>query len=290
MNQSTLPGTLYSSWIQNLYAVIIVAVTIFILPPQKIMTLFIIMGQAHFALTYLYQYRAGKLSRHSIIFQIFLLGLLFTFTTPALYPWFLTIAGTLFCIHFFQDEIKMFSETSGTALFLSGSALTAAYFGFLAQAAFPTFVILPHALAVGALLLLTSFFVTLNEEKKPVMLHYYFATLYASFFLLWISGIYVPVESLLGSIILLHYVRWYIYYYCKLSNNSTEQRKYVYTSVSINISIFLVYLASTYFLFLMPVYTYFFTPLFFFSWTFLHILFSLRKSDYAFVSRLLSNK
>lgn len=272
---------LQNPWVQNVCAIALVAILLFSISTPLVFLSFIILGKAHFALTYFYQKQAGKITKNVIFLQILALGLLFIIARPERYPWFLLMAGSLFAVHFFQDEIKLFGKVPNAKLFLAGMAMAMGYFGFLADAVF-SFHILPVSLLVGIILFFLSLALSFFEKTPFDTLQLYFGFILIIFCLLWIFSIHLPLPTLLGSVLLLHYTRWYIYYFWKVKPNTLALRKYLSLSLAINIAVFAVYFASITFHLLSPMYLYLYSPLYFYIWAILHIVFSFRKSDYAF--------
>lgn len=274
---------LQNPWVQNFCAIAFVLLLLLFISTPSVFLAFVILGKAHFALTYFYQKQAGKITPLVLGLQILSLVLLVLIAESSRYPWFLLVAGTLFAIHFFQDEIKMFGRAPDAKLFLAGMAMATGYFGFLADAVFD-FNVLSLSFLTGVVLLFLSLAFSFFKNEPIDALQCYFGFIFIIFCLLWIFHIPVPLSTLLGSVLLLHYTRWYIYYFWKIKDNSFAKKRYLSLALGINIAVFLVYFASISFPLLEPIYIYLYSPLYFYIWAILHIVFSLRKSDYAFLT------
>lgn len=257
-----------------LAALLFATIAVVLFSPPNVVRLFIVLGQSHFLLAYLYQWRAGKmttpyLSLYVVLATVFFYtGIFFGFS-----GWLVVFTGTLFAAHFFIDEFRMAQLPFSIGRAGIGAAFIAPYLAILTNAfigfnaLFETFFISVLFLCVGAALV---------SLQHPWTRTDFFMVIAAgsSFFLLSMPP---PPEYLLGFIILFHYIRWYFYYFFCLEHNLSRRRTYMQHVILINIAVFVLYFIYGFSFFRWNntgFFEYFFDPNFFYLWTVLHIFFS----------------
>lgn len=90
---------------------LIAALAVFALPFTYVMYAYILVGQAHFLMAYLYQYRGGKITK-TYLFVALALGAaatLYLTSGIGITPLFI-IAGTIFSAHFALDQFTLHGE------------------------------------------------------------------------------------------------------------------------------------------------------------------------------------
>lgn len=87
------------------------------------------------------------------------------------------------------------------------------------------------------------------------------------------------VYQISAFIIMFHYIRWYLLYFVKL-HGTPEQRVFLDFVIWVHVFVVLTFFQYS----LSPgvsVGYAFYSPLFFYGWTLVHIILSIRKKDYA---------
>lgn len=255
-----------------------VALAAFTLPVDLVVTLFIVLGHAHFALAYLYKYKAGKLS------LMYFASLLAAFSASVYFfsvdRWpemLIFLAGAHFWLHFAFDESFLFKEKLGYMSTVASLPFFLTLIAFLIQSLFYKEVLWPTALlalcialsAFGLLALLRAF-----SASRIYMLA--LGSAIALFLLIYPD---VPLERVAGFLILLHYAEWYAEYVVKLASKPKVLGRFAFDVLSINAVVALLYVAFVSF----PEVSFlaiFFHPLYFYAWTLLHTLSSIRVADY----------
>ena len=243
----------------------------------------VLFGQAHFLITYIYTQKARGIDRRYIAKLCALLLIL----TPLcflvvryrnLLPWLILCTATLFVIHYINDEFKIAGikdfQYKGLALLSITLSYIMAFTSKLFVAERPLLPVL-CTISLALFLLFTYFFFHHKQQGTT------------STFLFLLANVLVPsvlaftntlsVQQLLGFIVLFHYVRWYLYYFQKFTG---EELTYYWDMILwCHIFVTIVFVQ-----FILAPHTgippLFFSPTFFYGWTIIHILLSVRKSDY----------
>lgn len=239
------------------------------------LTFFVVLGQAHFLLTYLAQTRAGRMSvrRAWLLVLAGVLIILPLFLIRGIGQWYTLTASVLFAAHFSGDFLHMAGVKQNPAseavvvsvallfVLLVGRIL----FGF-------------QSLTIAGLALLPAFFVipvseySRGEARIPLL---GMLTVAGLLFGLYVSSVKISIGYLLGPIILFHYAHWYFYMIGR-----AEQGRYTRTYFSdvliVNAVVAAVYFGCHLHPRLAVVNHLFFTSPWFFAWTILHILFTAR--------------
>lgn len=243
---------------------------VLILSRHQIVDAFIVFGQGHFLLAYLYQWRAGKvghtyLTLYATASFVLILGLA---CLPDIYEWSLIVAGTIFAAHFFFDEYFIHQISTEWKRQSLGVVFIALFCSVLVQSAFGiSFATAAIVLAIAAITL----FVMGNRETVDIFFLGCTALLAAMLVIPWI----LSIEVMLGFIVLFHYARWYTHFYFRLRTHAERFREYVRDVVVINgfiVALFAVFVASS----RSTILVYMFAPTYFYAWTILHVLFSVR--------------
>lgn len=258
------------------------AVILFMSPAQALM-LVIVMGQAHFLITYWYQYKAHKLTwKYLAAWALAALALFFGFRNMASADAILLVTGTIFFWHFYLDELRLSGAAPtrvrallGVAVTLSFGAVLAAGLLFVDALSAAFFSALIIALA-GALLALT-------EADVPELKLLVFGAVVPCMLLGQALGWwFVPIEYSLGLIVLAHYVRWYVHFGLRFLGTPVLVR-YVYEAVFIQAVVAGLYIAFVRAGDPWGLLSLLFLQTNFFLFTLLHIFFSYRSSDYVWL-------
>lgn len=249
---------------------------VFLRTPQDTILLFTVMGQGHFFLAYLYQWRAGKIdAKYVSIFAIALgalfLGLIYV---PFPYLWTFVFAGSVFSIHFVVDELFISGLEPTRERVLLCIAFAISYSILLLRSAYGLTI---PGVAVIVLLLVAPRIIQAIREKNISAPEMFCVSGIAILMCLWFVPKAITLAAVLGFIIFLHYIRWYFYYYFKLRERGdmARMRKYLRDVVLVNAIVFFglaLYWSSP----LFSVFGYLFLPTYFYIWTIMHVITSAR--------------
>lgn len=257
---------------------------ILLLTDKALLYAVIFFGQAHFLITYIYTNKAKKIDAHYTIKFFGLvatLGLICFFVVKhrEYLPWFIVFTSVVFVLHYLSDEFKISNTKEIRYRWLALTSLTLSYSSAFISKLFSAEQSVLYTLCILSILLFLFFsYHTLRQKKTNVIPIFLFllGNVIVSNALAFTEQ--VSVQQLLGFIILFHYIRWYIYYFQRFSGESLV----FYLDIVLWSHIFVT---LTFFQFILAPLTgilfIFFTPTFFYGWTTIHILLSMRKSDYS---------
>lgn len=249
-----------------------------LLGPAGIISTFIVMGQGHFLLAYLYQWRAGKIGwRYGALYAIVFSGLLIAYQfIPEPKLWTFLIAGSIFAIHFFVDEYFLAKIALSLERILLGVVFVGLYGALLLRALY--FFEIPYVLATVAILLLIPLGAQALRERALSVVDLAFMLASGVLVVLLVNPQVLSLHAALGSIILAHYMRWYLHFYARLKTNSDQSRLKKYLVDVAVVNALVITLFGVYVMFQDSFLRFAFEPTFFFIWTILHVLFSIRLS------------
>ncbi len=255
------------------YTIALLPALLLLLLQQPTVSLFtfIVLGQGHFLLTYLYQFRAGKITRTYLLWYAIVSLLVFSAATYLPFSLMLVTAASIFAVHYIYDEARLLI---GENLRLSLSLITPPMLFFMAYLLYQQYAIdlFPACVLLSLFLVLRSWYsygarhlaapyVLLTNVITAIMLGLYF------------TDTIVPSELLLGAIIIHHYGTWYVFQYVKLRSSPTRLGVYLTDVLAVNAILlfaFLIYLTSGGGTWLQ----YVFAESYFYAWTILHIVFA----------------
>jgi hypothetical protein len=256
----------------------IMAVLLFVLffSPLQMALCISFFGQGHFITAYVYQWRAGKMTRWRLLLFFTLITSLFgAALTFARFEILITAIIGLFLMHHFHDEVTLSHASKASFRPFEQLLLIVPLMSTTIDATFSTHLI-TTALILLAVVCLALGIAFMRSLYRPDVLSFYFFAL-----AVLVTSVVVTVPAtlaspkLIGGFILYHYVCWYIYYWQRLRSNHTERLRYLQTIGTIHIVlsiVFVIYISS-----LPGVYvlTFLFAPAFFYIWAAVHILSSL---------------
>lgn len=246
------------------------------LSPAAIMSTFIVMGQGHFLLAYLYQWRAGKIGwRYGALYAAAFTLLLIAYQyIPEPKLWTFFVAGSIFAIHFFVDEYFLAKITLTLERILLGSTFIGLYSMLLLRALY--FVTIPGVLVVIAGILLIPLIVQIVRTRVLPFTDGIFILGSFVLLLLLVQPHVISLHAALGFIIFAHYFRWYLHFYMRLKASPDQARfkKYLVDVAVVNALV--VILFGIFVMYPGSILQFAFAPTFFFMWTILHVLFSIR--------------
>ncbi len=245
------------------------------LSPEQMVTAFIVLGQGHFIIAYLYQKKAGKMPWFFIVFQLLLMMALVAWVAyGATLRVTLLLTGSLFLLHHFNDEIRLSGLSTSAITWIAGIAPGVAYLGLLLNATTQSFNPTLYAAVSSGIGCFTLGYVLYRGSFKEQLFACYAAAIWlaAIAFLLLSPTIVLPY--LFGSLILYHYMEWYLYYGVKLWGDMNKFTRYIKEIVVVY-----VLLVGGYVLLSMVGATFLFevlfTQMYFYAATIVHIIMSL---------------
>lgn len=249
----------------------------------------IVLGQAHFLMAYIYANKYNKIDKkyiYKFLSLVFVFGgfsyFIFFEGNPALLDLFLFSTLLVFSFHYFNDEIKISSiqEIRNRKI-----GILSVLFSFLALLLATVFKVsnpLIYPITAISLFFGVIFAIGFFEDKKIhfnkiLFFVFFLGNLFLPIYLTYVENI--AVYKIAGFIILFHYTRWYLRYLDIFSGQKLKE----YLSFVFLCNLFFVLLFTWYYLapgtgilFLL------FSPAFFFGWTLIHIIMSIRKEDALF--------
>lgn len=265
--------------LQKVLGLGIVGLAIAFLSPIQIATAFAVFGQGHFLGAYYYQWKAGKMGYKWLASFLALAALLFWYGVgPEHFNTIAVVAAIFFFIHHFQDEIALFGKEHSGFRGLEILPPVLIYSALATDAFLQTAYTIP-ACGISAVVYAIYLALCAYKKKAPDQLSAYLATITAVLGALILSGVQIPPQTLLGSVILFHYVCWYVYFYFRFSAKPERQRQYIIDMVVIHVIVFAAFALFSWTP-LRSVLQYVFLPGYFYIWAILHIVFSVRPQDY----------
>lgn len=261
-------------------ALIVVGLAALLLSPRDMLIAFIVFGQGHFIAAYYYQWRAGKLTKVWLTYYIVGATILFTlaYMTQA-FEIIALVTMIVFLLHHFQDEVLLFGKERSLIRTLEQLGPVLMFTALTADAIFGTGTAVPTGVAVLVLAVVYLGCVLL-KGYRPDSLSAYLALVTAGLLYLAFSHTNLHIFVLSGILILTHYVCWYVHFYYRFRHDEARVTSYVRDMVVINalaVAAFWFFRTTP---LLTPLFIAFFAPIYFYIWTILHIVSSIRLSDY----------
>jgi hypothetical protein len=239
--------------------------------PSLALAAFIVLGQGHFLLTYLYQYRGGKMTRFYLSAYLLCLPLAYVVAVYLPITYLLTLTAIVFAVHYFYDEsrIMLGNNYHLSLLLIVPPILLFISYLLYEQLHIDSFII--TLIISGAILLRVWYRFGSTALAQPYVL--VTNALAVLLYILYIRGAEVPSELILGAIIIHHYTTWYIFQYKKLRKNTDRVSQYLTDVLVVNVALivgYILYRSNPNFNAL----EYLYGVNFFYTWTLLHIIFA----------------
>lgn len=259
---------------------------VYFLPGDVVLRSVIVFGQAHFLISYIYRNKSGRLDAKYIAKFLFLcvtLGLTcaYIYFHLAWFPVIIFVTLMAFVLHYFFDELKISNLNIENRLFGG----LAAFFAFATT--FVRMIFHVEGTPLYLFCVLSAFFSVLftyflfskteNRAGQVKIFIFFLLNVVVPIYLTFSSG-GVDIFKISGFIILFHYIRWYLRYLERF-RGTTELDLYFDFIIWTHIFIVLVYFEYV----LSPdvgILYGFYSPLYFYAWTLVHIILSIRKDDY----------
>jgi hypothetical protein len=245
------------------------------LPNTWITVAFVVVGQAHFAMTFLYQYRGKKMNTWYLCTAgvLALATLLYVLVWGELVvPIFLVVA-TLFSLHFALDEVTLHADTFTPRVISTVVGFVLLFVALMLSLVFPVypFTLFPRVVAV---LMVCGILVRLFS-REPVARSEYYLWFVGSVLALMGIGLGL-LQQVLAIVILLHCVNWMLGYGVRVQNDTKRARRYWLETLVTLLGSVLLYLLFT--LAHVGILKYFFLLTYYDAWAIAHIVLSFRAS------------
>lgn len=218
-----IPHESFRSVIRDTLLPIAAFSSVFLLPAQWFLAGFLIIGQAHFAMTFLYQYRGGKVNqRYLIVLTALILLLVAYFVIEGTFLPIFLLTATLFAAHFANDEFVLHDEEAAAGRTLLVLLFTALFCSLILYALFPS--LLPVSIITGGIFALCAVIRLIGGRAKTHSERYLWLS--GSLLLILTLGFGLAPEVLLSLIIILHCINWYLDYGKRTAHDSIKHARY----------------------------------------------------------------
>lgn len=210
------------------------------LPEKSVAGAMMVLAQGHFFLSYLYQYRAGKMTPKFTKRYLFAVaGVLSAYALVSQVKVIEAITAGYFIIHFFYDERHLLDEkpnSRGWLICLPTIVLLAAEVLHLyAKISSPT--IFLALIMAGSLIIITIIWAEWRRRSGWRTRNFYFFLVFLCAVSMILVGRLLPGlenRNALNFIILLHFANWYLHQLRKLDGNRVGLKKFVVEAAGIN--------------------------------------------------------
>lgn len=240
-------------------------------PSQWITIAFVIVGQAHFAMTYLYQYRGQRMNAWYFVTFVALLGALTLYLFllgESLLPIFLVVA-TLFSIHFALDEVTLHGERLDARTGTTVAGFVALFVAMMLALAFPVYPYTSLPFIVGVIILCGAATRLVARRHVSASEQYlWFVAL-----LLCILGLgFGLLQQVLAMVILLHCFNWAFGYGERVKGDRARSHRYwieTFITLSVSLALYVAFVVLH-----VPFLKYFFLLVYYDAWAIAHIVLS----------------
>lgn len=260
-----------------LLAYLLSALLVYFITLPYLVPAFVILGQAHFLMTYRYQYRSKKYSPSAVL--IYLLALFALFFIAFNQPFYFTIfVSVFFLFHNFYDEMKLNKEENSWLKTFSviPAILSLVLYGFYSVS------IKSSLVTVFALLIFSSLPLLLILRNRNESRYLLFSAINCFLINLLLALDLVTIKYIWPWVIISHYQLWYIKMGKRFYTENPEFFKnYLAEILLLNLAMFLLWSYSRQGFVPGVIYDYFFAPTAFYVWTLMHLAVTFRPLDYA---------
>lgn len=240
-----------------------------VFPSTWVAATYLVVGQGHFLMAFLYQHRAGKMRtvRYIILAILTLAAAFWYFRDVGLAMPMLVVAATAFGLHFAVDEFYLHKEkvTWEKGLTIAGFGIL--YSTLMLKFASPIFApVVPYAVGAALALILLRIFSSVPASGAERYLWL------VQGLLVLLAVIFNLPGQVLAVIILLHCANWALAYGEKVRPNPVRARRY-WTDTTATLAVAtLLFTISAYGAF--SVFQYLFVPMYWNAWAVAHFILS----------------
>ena len=219
---TTSPLTYVTGPFRDIFVPLAAVLATFLLPIMWIVTLYIVVGQAHFLTAYRYQYKGRRMNFLYIsVAAVLAAGLGWYLVHQGPIAPLLAVSGILFALHFALDEFTLHSEKLSFEKLLTASAFTALFAGLVIHFVTRLPAMIP---IVFGIFVLGCIVVRISTRKKISLAELYLG--YVGILIVVLSFLFNLPGSILGIILLLHFVNWYVGYGGRVRGNPSRAQSY----------------------------------------------------------------
>lgn len=261
----------------KIFNCIIVLVLMFVFNnPNVLLYILIFMGQAHFALAYFYQFKAGKINRSYalkfIVFSVILLTYYFLFLNDTQL---MVFTSALFVLHFLFDEYYLDNNKLNRTEIYKTLPILLAYITFIFNDIPGLFIIKMVSIILFAYYLIRLLLNKGSYTKNDTYLLIYSVLVISSMF----NDLFNIKQNYMFFIVILHYLNWYTYTFEKYQTNKPLLKKYLTHVMLFNglsVLLFILFIKTLAGKQLLGV---LFNPTPFYLWTLMHLFVTFRIKD-----------
>lgn len=271
----------------RLFGIAVIAALCFTLPSRTVTTLFIVAGQGHFLAAYLYKLRYKHISRRGFLLWLAIAnGLFIGFALVPNIPLWGLVTTMYFLYHFATDENYLAGRNPTLTTALEFFPLLIIFFGLYLETQLAIHRLQP-ILSVGLVALGSFAYAAYRTRHRFTPTTYVFLAATLTLIGFGFGGKTIPFTAILGTVILYHYFNWYLTLFVRFLGQRERMQEYVTIVGQANGLILGLYLLT-----IMagdpagqPA-RYLFGLEYFYLWTILHLVASMRRRDLGYLTQL----
>lgn len=261
----------------KIFNCVIVLILMFVFNnPDTLLHILIFMGQAHFALAYFYQYKAGKINRtylrKFILFSIVLLTYYFAFLNNT---HLMIFTSVLFVLHFIFDEYYLDAKSLNLSEIYKVLPITLAYITFIFNSIPGILIIKSVSVGIFVYYIIRLILNRKLYKQNDTYLIVYNIMVVSSMFGNWFN----IKQNYMFFIVVLHYLNWYTYTFERYKLNKPAINKYIVHVVLFNGLSVLLFILFNKIPSAKPALGVLFNPTPFYLWTLMHLFVTFRIND-----------
>ncbi len=261
--------------LRNILLPLAALASVFVVPSAWLVAAFIILGQAHFAMAMIYQYRGGRVTRRYVLTALALVAVFVLYFTSGagFYPIFYA-AVFMFGAHFAYDEFHLQKAELG-----GPQKVTLGLFVLL-FIVMNVYVFVPGStgVALGLSLLFPSYIVArlfFSKNRPNRAEAYVWLVGIVLFFLAFVA--HMPPVILLAIVSILHILNWYVDYGRRLADAGDATRVKNYWIEVLVIILFIGAFYAVYRIYSIDILGYYYSVMYYYAWALGHFILSFRR-------------
>lgn len=262
----------------KIFNTIFVLIVLNLFPNHTVLlNILICMGQAHFFMTYLYQYKSNKFDRLYLLKAALFIMILITYYLFFLNDvYIMKFTSVLFVFHFIFDEFYLDRQVLQFNQIYKVVPILLSYFVFIFGSKGEYIIIVK----IGAVLSVLYYTLMVFSEKKYHVSQNVYLLIYS---ILCVSSIFSDWISIKNNamffIVIVHYLNWYSFNYSKFKNSKKALSYYFVSAILVNLVFGLLWVGFYFYSFEVPQLVLIFSPTCFYLWTLLHLFVTFRPND-----------
>lgn len=262
----------------KIFNTIFVLIVLNLFPNHTVLlNILICMGQAHFFMTYLYQYKSNKFDRLYLLKAAPFVMILITYYLFFLNDvYIMKFTSVLFVFHFIFDEFYLDRQVLQLNQIYKVVPILLSYFVFIFGNKSEYIIIVK----IGAVLSVLYYTLMVFSEKKYRVSQNVYLLIYS---ILCVSSIFSDWISIKNNamffIVIVHYLNWYSFNYSKFKNDKKALSYYFVSAILVNLVFGLLWVGFYFYFIEVPQLVLIFSPTCFYLWTLLHLFVTFRPND-----------